>query len=89
MYFTLEKILLVDPKLLKLNKLLSRKRFLDDIFFGWGGTVREFTIFKNTLNEMGSKHGITFKGEVGKSVDFLDTTVNLHSNGSLTNKDVC
>ena len=85
-YFTLEKILLVNSKILPLNKMLSRKRFLDDIFFGWEGTARQFSIFKTVLNEIGSEHGITFKGEVGKSVDFLDTTVNLHPNGSFTTK---
>ena len=66
--------------------MLSRKRFLDDLFFGWEGTTRQFTIFKTALNELGSGYGITFKGEVGKSVDFLDTTVNLNHNGRLTTK---
>ena len=35
---------------------------------------------------MGIKHGITFKGEVGKTVDFLDITVSLTSDGKLRTK---
>ena len=85
-YFVIEKILLVNPKISQLNKLLSRKRFLDDLFFGWMGTARQFTLFKSTLNEIGSQHGITFKGDVGKAVDFLDITINIHPDGSLTTK---
>ena len=85
-YYVLERVLLVDMKILPLNKLMSRKRFLDDLFFGWTGTARQFSSFKATLNEIGAKHGITFKGEVGKSVDFLDTTVSLQPDGRLTTK---
>ena len=85
-YFALEKILLIDPKISHLNKLMSRKRFLDDLFFGWLGTQRQFSNFKSILNEVGIKHGITFKGEVGKTVDFLDITVSLTSDGKLRTK---
>ena len=86
-YFVLEKILLIDPKICNLNLLLSRKRFLDDLFFGWLGDEGQFTHFTSILNEVGTKHGITFKGGVGKSVDFLDTTISLDiSDGSLTTK---
>ena len=85
-YYVLEKILLVDPRISHLNKVLSRKRFLDDLFFGWLGTERQFSNFKSILNEVGIAHGITFKGDVGKSVDFLDTTVSLHPDGKLVTK---
>ena len=35
-YFVLEKILLVHPKIQPLKRLSSRKRFLDDLFLvGW------------------------------------------------------
>ena len=85
-YFVLEKILLVHPKIQPLNRLSSRKRFLDDLFFGWLGTERQFSVFRQTLNAVGKGHGITFKGEVGASVDFLDTTVTLHPDGTLTTK---
>ena len=85
-FFVLTKILLVDPRIQPLNQLSSRKRFLDDVFFGWIGTKRQFTLFKQTLNTVGDPHGITFTGEVGKSVDFLDTTVTLHQDGKITTK---
>ena len=38
------------------------------------------------MNEIGVEHGITFKGEVNSSVDFLDTTVTLNPNGNLSTK---
>ena len=63
---------------------MGRKRFLDDLFFGWTGTVDEFLTFKAVLNEVGCEHGVTFKGMVGESVDFLDTTVTLQVDGRLT-----
>ena len=72
-FFVLEKILLPDRRISPLNKLLSRKRFLDDLFFSWSGTETEFTAFQSVLNQIGTKHGITFKGRVGTSVDFLET----------------
>ena len=76
-YFVLETILLPNPKIKGLNRMLDRSRFLDDLWFGWGGTERQFAVFKTALNEIGSTVGITFKGEVGASVDFLDVTVEL------------
>ena len=85
-FFVVEKILFIDPKVSPLNKILSRKRFLDDLFFGWTGTIRQFSKFKLALNEVGTKHGITFKGDVRKTVDFLDCTVYLQPNGCLTTK---
>ena len=85
-YFVLEKILLPHSKILPLNMLLSRKRFLDDLFFGWTGSESEFIDFQSALNEIGTKHGITFKGSVGKSVDFLDTTITLNPDSSLSTK---
>ena len=84
-YFVLEKILLVHPKVTPLNKLSSRKRFLDDLWFGWMGTQRQFDVFKAMLNKIGGREeiNITFKGEVGKSVDFLDTTITLKPSGHI------
>ena len=43
-------------------------------------------MFKLILNEVGREHGITFKGEVGSSVDFLNITVTLHPDGKLTTR---
>ena len=83
-YYVFEKILLPHPKIASLNKISSRKRFLDDFWFGWLGTMRQFSLFQSTLNEIGSENGMTFKGEVGRKVDFLDVTVELGRNGKLT-----
>ena len=85
-FFVVVKILLVHPEIQPLNKLSSRKRFLDDLFFGWMGTNEDFAMFKLALNKVGKIHGIAFKGDVGPSVDFLDTTVTLSSDGKLTTK---
>ena len=37
-FFVLENILLPNPKVKDLNKMLDRSRFLDEFWFGWGGT---------------------------------------------------
>ena len=73
-FFVLEKILLIHPSIALLNRMSSRKRFLDDLWFTWSGNKLEFDQFKTTLNTVGTKHGITFKGDVGTSVDFLDVS---------------
>ena len=84
-YFLLEKVLFVHPRINPLNKISSRKRFLDDLWFGWMGTERQFTSFKKVLNEVGDDlHGITFKGDVSKSVDFLDATITLKQKGKIS-----
>ena len=64
----------------------SRSRFLDDLWFGWLGTKREFKLFKTALNNVGKDAGITFKGEVDKSIDFLDVTVTLTKDGLFDTK---
>ena len=85
-YFVLEQVLLPNPRVQVLNKMSSRLRFLDDLWFGWGGTERQFNLFRAALNEIGKTVGITFKGEVGKSVDFLDVTVGLTKEGCFSTK---
>ena len=85
-YFVIENILLPNPKIRALNKMSNRSRFLDDLWFGWGGTERQFVLFKAALNEIGSNVGITFKGDVGTSVDFLDVTVTLTKHGHFNTK---
>ena len=77
-FYVLEKILLVHPSIAPHNMMALRKRFLDDIWFAWYGTNLEFAHFKAVLNEVGDQHGITFKGEVGASIDFLDVSVTLN-----------
>ena len=55
----------------------QRKRFLDDIWFIWLGTKRNFKLFLNNFNVVGSEFGITLKGEVSEIVNFLDVTTML------------
>ena len=87
-FYVLGKILLVDSSISHLNKISNRKRFLDDIWFLWTGTQRQFSLFKSALNMLGGKDeiGITFKGEVSQSVDFLDVSVKLEKDGKFTTK---
>lgn len=67
--------------------MAARKRFLDDLWFGWRGTEREFKLFKTALNKVGKEvAGMTFSGDVGESIDFLDVTVSLTNCGSLQTK---
>ena len=83
-YYVLEKILLIHPSIASQNKMSSRKRFLDDIWFAWFGSERQFSMFKTVLNKVGSEYGITFKGEVGTSIDFLDVSVTLRDTHFIT-----
>ena len=86
-YFVIQKKLLIHPEIQRLNKVSSRRRFLDDLWFGWLGTSREFSLFLAALNRVGgSNFGITFKGAVGPEVDFLDISISLKSNGKLETK---
>ena len=48
-----------------------------------GGTQRQFGNFVNKINEFGSSIGLTFKGEVQKSVNFLDITTTME-NGTIS-----
>ena len=75
-YFVLTKKLLIHPDISRLNKISCRRRFLDDLFFGWLGTSREFSMFKTALNRIGdAMYGLTFKGDVGPTVDFLNVSI--------------
>ena len=76
-FFVLEKILLVHPTVAPLNCMSLRKRFLDDLWFAWSGTHRQFDLFKAALNKVGLDNGMTFKGNIGTSIDFLDVSVTL------------
>ena len=69
----LDVVLLKDGSIAPLNRMRSRKRFLDDIWFVWLGSLRQFEVFKQTLNEKGKQYLFTLKGGVGKKVEFLDT----------------
>jgi hypothetical protein len=61
--------------------ILLWKRFIDDIFGVWKGTVRQFHMFMKELNKMAALFGIEFdKFKIGKEVEFLDTWCYLEGN---------
>ena len=61
--------------------ILFWKRFIDDIFGVWKGTVRQFHVFIKELNKMAAPFGIEFdKFKIGKEVEFLDSWCYLEGN---------
>ena len=51
-------------------------RFIDDVFGGWDGTLRQFRSFINCFNDYGKTFGIMFdKEQFGDTVNFLDVSV--------------
>ena len=54
-FFVLTKKLLIHPEIHRLNKISIRKRFLDDVWCGWLGTSREFSLFLAAMNRIGSE----------------------------------
>ena len=75
--WVLDRKILVHPEIKKLNKMDKRKRFFDDIWSLWRGTIRNFDKFLKTFNQVGCEYGITLKGEVSDIVNFLDVTTML------------
>ena len=73
----LDKRLLIHPTIAPKNKMALRLRFLDDLWFVWRGTERQFENFKRALNDIGSNDTFTLKGEVGSEVEFLDVKLTL------------
>ena len=51
-FFVLTKRLLIHPEIKHLNKTSNRKRFLDDVWCGWLGTSREFSLFIAAMNKI-------------------------------------
>ena len=80
----LDKVLLVNPRISQLNLIVTRRRFLDDLFILWLGTVIQFELFKTTLNEIGRALSFTLKGEAGNTVNFLDVTISNELGGLST-----
>ena len=67
---------------LLINKCTFYKRFIDDIFLLWTGTLDELQHFLDTLNTLHPT--IKFDAKYSKtSVEFLDTKVYKSSNGKL------
>ena len=81
----LDKKLLVDPSISLLNKISTRRRFLDDLWFPWAGTKLEFDSFLDKLNDIGKLDKFTLKGSVDTSVEFLDVKMSI-VNGSIKTK---
>ena len=75
--WALDQKILLNQEVSKYNYMNQRKRFLDDIWFIWLGTTRNFQLFLKAFNVVGSEYGITLKGEVGENVNFLDVTTML------------
>ena len=73
----LDTRLLVHPTLAPKNKIVTRLRFLDDLWFIWRGTERQFESFKSSLNQLGREDSFTLKGDVGSEVEFLDVKLAL------------
>ena len=73
-----------SPTVDKYNKLSNRKRFLDDLWFLWRGSIRVFTVFLNAVNKVGCQYGIILKGEVNDMVNFLDVSIMLVGNSIRT-----
>ena len=73
-----------NPVVLKYNRVEKRKRFLDDLWFLWKGSSRVFTVFLNSVNDVGRQYGIILKGEVNDMINFLDVTTMLVGNSIRT-----
>ena len=68
-------ILLKAPEVIKYNHSVCRKRYLDDIFSIWKGTIRQFNQFVAALNTVGAPFGIQFQGSCDKKIEFLDVLI--------------
>ena len=78
----LDKKLLVDPRISAKNKIDTRRRFLDDLWFPWVGTKLDFNSFLDTLNDIGKQDKFTLKGSVNTTVEFLDVRMTIE-NGAI------
>jgi len=71
------------------RKPSSWLRFIDDIFFIWTGDKRSLNDFMSFCNHFYEQHGYSSKikftfNTSTKSVNFLDTTVTLNPDGTLS-----
>ena len=78
----------VKPNMTNLWDLITFwKRFIDDVFGLWRGTLRQFDLFVKRLNELAKPFGIQFGDhQIGRSVDYLDVTVYLDEGNQLQYK---
>ena len=80
--YVVDQKILPHPDVYFLNKMSHRTRFLDDIWGIWGGSQESFILFLEKVNCVGKEFGVTFTGDCGTSVEFLDVTTRLE-NGSV------
>lgn len=60
------------------------RRFIDDVFGVWLGTVRQFNLFVEVLNKLAQPYGIRFADQqIGKTVNFLDITLTLDNSNQI------
>ena len=65
------------------NLIKFWRRYIDDILGIWRGTERQFKQFISNLNSLTLPYGIKFdKTKIGKSSNFLDTTLYLEKDDS-------
>ena len=65
------------------NLMKFWRRYIDDILGIWRGTERQFNQFISNLNSLTLPYGIKFdKTKIGKSINFLDTTLYLEKDDS-------
>ena len=67
--------------------ILFWKRFIDDVFGVWRGTLRQFNLFVQKLNMLAKPFGIQFGDQqVGRSVNYLDVTLYLDDQNQIQYK---
>ena len=65
------------------NLIKFWRRYIDDILGIWRGTEQQFKQFISNLNSITLPYGIKFdKTKIGKSINFLDTTLYLEKDDS-------
>lgn len=75
----------VKPQMEQLWSLIRFwKRFIDDVFGLWVGSVRQFHLFVKKLNELSKPFGIQFGDfQIGKTVNFLDIKFTLNEDSKV------
>lgn len=69
------------------NSIIWYKRFIDDLFGIFRGTIDQFRLFEIQLDTIASTYGLKFDvGDIGKSVNFLDVTVILDNTNNISTK---
>jgi hypothetical protein len=72
---------LLDPSITEQQHVKLYKRFLDDLLLLWNGTLHEFNIFFNHLNQV--IPGITFTYKISSEAnEFLDLQIAISSFGN-------